>query len=87
MPKAAKPIAITLTASEAAEILTPIGGGGQQNFQQGLIDQLQGGNLVIMLDDDQMGKLIRYMTQYGPGGFQTRLRKAFGRSLLTLLAA
>jgi hypothetical protein len=27
------------------------------------------------------------MTQYGPGGFQSRLRKAFRRPLLELLAA
>jgi hypothetical protein len=77
----------TLTADEAAMILTPVGEGGQQGFQQELINQLQGGNLVISLDDDQLGKLIRYMTQYGPGGFQGRLQKAFRRPLLDLIAA
>ncbi len=87
MPKVASPVAITLTTEEAAQILTPAGSGGQQTFQQTLIKQLQGGNLTITLDDDQLGKLIRYMTQYGRGGFQGRLRKAFQRPLSDLLAA
>ena len=87
MPKTARPITVTLTANEAAELLAPVGAGGQQGFQQEVINQLQNGNLTISLDDDQLGKLIRYMTQYGPGGFQGRLRKAFRRPLLRLLAA
>jgi hypothetical protein len=87
MPKAPRPIVLTLTQTEAAELLTPMGDGGQQAFHQGIIGQLQGGNLGIAFDDEQLGKLIRYMTQYGPGGFQGRLRKAFRRSLLELLAA
>ena len=84
MAQIAAPIPLTLTTEEAAEILTPAGSGGQQTFQQGLIDQLQGGNLTIRFDDNDLGKLIRYMTQYGPGGFQSRLRKAFRRPLLEL---
>ncbi len=87
MPKAASPVIITLTAEEAAQILTPVGSGGQQAFQQQLIKQLQGGSLDISLDDDQLGKLFRYMIQYGPGGFQGRLRKAFRRPLSELLSA
>ena len=87
MPKPAKPVVLVLTAGEAADLLVPVGAGGQQGFQQQLIAQLQGGNLSITFDDDQLGKLIRYMTQYGPGGFQGRLRKTFRRSLLELLAA
>ncbi len=87
MPKEARPVALTLNADEAAEILAPAGQGGQQGFQKEIIQQLQGGNLVILFDDDKLGKLIRYMTQYGPGGFQGRLRKAFRRPLLELLAA
>jgi hypothetical protein len=87
MGKAARPIPLTLTADEAAQLLAPAGDGGQQIFQQQMIDQLQGGNLVVAFDDDQLGKLIRYMTQYGPGGFQGRLRKAFRRPLLELIAA
>jgi len=87
MPNTARPITITLTADEAAEILTPVGSGGQQSFQKELISQLQGGNLVISLNDEQVGKLFRYMTQYGRGGFQGRLQKAFRRPMRDLLAA
>ena len=87
MSKEARPVTLTLTADEAAEILTPAGAGGQQTFQKELIQQLQDGNLTVAFDDDKLGKLIRYMTQYGPGGFQGRLRKAFRRPLLELLAA
>lgn len=87
MGKQARPIVLTLTAAEVAEIMTPAGEGGQQGFQQQIINQLQGGNYTVAFDDDQLGKLIRYMTQYGPGGFQGRLRKAFRRPLLELIAA
>ncbi len=87
MGKAPSPIILTLTADEAAELLAPAGAGGQQTFQQLIISQLQGGNLAVSFDDDQLGKLIRYMTQYGPGGFQSRLRKAFRRPLRDLIAA
>lgn len=87
MPPPARPIVLTLTSDEAAELLAPVGAGGQQTFHQGIIQQLGNGNLAIAFNDDQLGKLIRYMTQYGPGGFQSRLRKAFRRSLLELLAA
>jgi len=87
MPPVPKPIVLILTQAEAAELLTPVGTGGQQTFHQGLIAQLQSGNLAVAFDNEQMGKLIRYMTQYGPGGFQSRLRKAFRRSLQELLAA
>jgi len=87
MPQAPRPIVLTLTESEAAELLAPAGQGGQQTFHQGIINQLQDGKLAVSFDDDQLGKLIRYMTQYGPGGFQGRLRKAFRRPLLELIAA
>lgn len=87
MPPAPRPIVFTLTDEEAAYLLVPVGDGGQQTFHEGLLAQLQSGNRAVAFTDDQLGKLIRYMTQYGPGGFQGRLRKAFRRSLLELLAA
>lgn len=87
MPPAPRPIVFTLTEAEAAELLAPIGNGGQQTFHEGILAQLQNGNRAVAFTDDQLGRLIRYMTQYGPGGFQGRLRKAFRRSLIELLAA
>ena len=85
VPKSARPIPISLTHDEADVLKAPVGAGGQQGFHQMIVNQLQGGNLVVMLDDDELGKLIRYMTQYGQGGFQGRLRKAFQRPLRGLL--
>ncbi len=87
MSKAPRPVILALTQDEASELLAPAGEGGQQVFQQGLIQQLQSGNLNVASSDEQLGKLLRYMTQYGSGGFQGRLRKAFRRPLLALIAA
>jgi hypothetical protein len=63
----------------------PAGDGGQQGFHQEIIDQLQDGKQTVSFDDAGLGKLMRYVTQYGTGGFQDRLVKAFGRSLRELI--
>ena len=86
MTREAKPIKLTLTGTEAAQLLEPAGEGGQQQLADFLRDQLKGGNLDISLDDTELGKLIRYMTQYGSGGFQGRLQRAFRRPLRSLIA-
>lgn len=79
-----RPLEFTLTDDEAAEILEPHGSGGQQTLHQRLKDALADGNRVLSFNDAQMGELIRYM-QYGwdgkRGGFQSRLHRAFARSL------
>lgn len=80
-----KPFVFHLTPGEMAELQSPVGAGGQQTFHTMLLDQLAVGAGDIALDDSQLGQLIRYMTQYGHGGFQTRLRNAFSRSLRELL--
>ena len=89
-----KPIDITLDEAEAGEILAPSGGGGHQDFHERIRAELADGNRVLLFDDPRMGELLRYMS-YGNrpkpgkkakgGGFQTRLRKTFGRSLKELL--
>lgn len=84
MPKA-KPVVLRLTQQEAQELLVPVGNGGHQAFHHYIRSQLQGGNLAVTFDDENLGKLIRYMTQYGQGGFQARLQRAFSRSLCELL--
>lgn len=79
-----RPLEFTLTDEEAAAILDPHGSGGQQTLHQRLKDALQNGNRVLSFNDTQLGELIRYM-QYGwdsgRGGFQSRLHRAFARSL------
>jgi hypothetical protein len=85
MPRAYRPISITLTAEQAAEIMDPEGVGGQQDLAIAVREQLQGGNLTIELSHPLPGKLVRYMTSYGPGGFQDRLRWAFRAPLIKML--
>jgi hypothetical protein len=83
--RAAKPFVFRLTPGEALEITEAAGTGGQQTLHRRMVDELARGNLTIVLTDTQLGELIRYMTRYGQGGFQNRLRMAFGRSLKELL--
>ncbi len=87
MAKEPKPFTITVTEQEAAEMLAPAGEGGHQHFHEVIRSQLQNGNRTIQLNDTQLGKLIRYMTQYGSGGFQGRLRRAFRRPLIEILTS
>ena len=84
MPPAPRPFTFQLTQAEADEILGPVGEGGHQSLHARLTDQLQNGKLQITLTDQQLGELIRYMTQYGSGGFQGRLFRAFIRSIREL---
>lgn len=86
MGKMPKPLKLTLTQSEANEILKPSGQGGHQSMHKRLLAQLADGNLTLSFDDEHMGELVRYMS-YGSGGFQGRLRKAFKRSLLEAIGS
>lgn len=85
MGKEAGPFVLTLTDSKAKELEEPVGGGGHQSLHARLVKQLAGGNRDVSLNDRELGELIRYMTRYGSGGFQGRLRRAFIRPLRKLL--
>lgn len=80
MPREPKPFEFQLTDAEIDEIRNAAGEGGHQGLHRRLMEQLDHGP-VIILDDAELGALIRYMTQYKSGGFQGRLRAAFERSL------
>jgi hypothetical protein len=80
MGKAPKPFVFQLTQAEVAELTDPVGEGGHQSLHRRLLSELAKGNTVTF-DDAELGELIRYMTQYGTGGFQGRLYRAFIRSL------
>jgi hypothetical protein len=80
-----KPFVLSLTPDEALMITGARGQGGQQTLHRRLVGQLANGNLTIELDDRRFGELVRYMTRYGSGGFQGRLKNAFQRSLGDLL--
>jgi hypothetical protein len=85
MPPAPRPFVFQLTEAEANEITGASGAGGHQSLHRRLVGQLLNGNLQIALTDRELGELIRYMTQYGQGGFQGRLHRAFIRSIRGLL--
>lgn len=86
MPRMPKPFTFTLEPAEIEELMPPSGQGGHQSLHKRLKDELANGPFVT-LDDSEMGELIRYMSQYGSGGFQGRLRKAFIRSLCAQIGA
>lgn len=67
-------------------MMAPSGQGGHQNLHARIRSELANGPTVTF-DDTEMGELIRYMTQYGSGGFQGRLRRAFVRSLCSQIGA
>lgn len=80
MAKEPKRFEFHLTEEEADEIRNARGSGGHQSLHRRLTEELENG-LMVTFDDAELGELIRYMTQYKGGGFQGRLRAAFGRSL------
>jgi len=86
MSKAPRPFAIRVNKFEASVILEYERAGGFQDFHRSIADQLQDGRLEVVFDDEGLGKLIRLMTQYGSGGFQGALKKAFRRNLGRMIA-
>jgi hypothetical protein len=80
VPREPRPFSFELRPDEIAELRHPVGAGGYQNLQQRILEQLDSGSTVT-LNDQQLGELLRYMTQYQGGGFQGHLRAAFSRSL------
>lgn len=86
MAREPRPFRIALTSQEALELLVPSGEGGHQQLQDELRSQLANGNLTVELTDAELGRVVRYMTQYGSGGFQERLRRAFHRPLSEMLS-
>lgn len=81
----AGPFVFRLNPHEIAEIQNPAGEGGFQSFQDRLLGELAVTGDTVNLDDEELGKLIRYMTRYKSGGFQGHLREAFIRSFRSLL--
>ncbi len=81
----AGPFVFELTPHEISELKEPAGEGGFQSFQDRLLNELATTGDKISLDDEEFGKLVRYMTRYKSGGFQGHLREAFIRSFKSLL--
>jgi hypothetical protein len=85
MSRDGEPFVFELLPVEIEQITetTVAGSGGLQTLQRKLKEQLSQGNSVTF-DNAGLGQLIRYMTRYGDGSFESRLRRAFARSLLDL---
>lgn len=81
----AKPFVLTLNTDEIALLRQPAGSGGHQSLHRRLNEQLSQGDSLI-LDDAEIGQVLRYMSQYGSGGFQGRLREALIRPLREVLS-
>lgn len=88
MIREAKLFVFELQSAEIHQITeTDLNGqGGLQDLQKRLKAELAVGTSVTFTDA-QLGQLVRYMTRYGGGGFETRLYRAFARSIYDLLAA
>lgn len=70
-----------LTPAEAAALATlAAGSGGFQTLTIELQAQLKA-NGSITLSDAQVGAIVRAIGKYSKGGFQSRFRRAFGRSI------
>jgi hypothetical protein len=85
MTRDANPFVFRLFANEIAELKQPAGEGGFQSFQTRLLNELETSGDTITLTDEEMGKLLRYMTRYKSGGFQGHLRSALIRSFRSLI--
>ena len=67
-----KRLVVDLTDTQLEYLTRPIRGqGGYQLFLEHLQDQIDENRLVLTREDCR--KLVRYATEYGPGGFQARL--------------
>ncbi len=80
-----RPFVFTLLPAEIEQIVgTEVNGrGGLQSLQKRLKAQLEYGD-TVEFNNAGLGQLIRYMTLYGDGSFEKRLRSAFARSFLDL---
>jgi hypothetical protein len=74
-----------LHSTEVDAIRQAKGTGGHQALHKSLVAELDLHKNKVTLTDEELGRLIRYMTSYGTGGFQGRLRSAFIRPLRELL--
>jgi hypothetical protein len=74
---------VTLRAEEMAVLLKDFPGvGGAQSFFRLLWTKLDRDSGEIGLTDEEVGRIYRYARYArGDGGYEGRLRKAFGRSL------
>jgi len=76
---------IKLTYGELKELLrqnpNTSNDGGFQNYLVQLGYRVDDSSGELELSDEDLSKINKYATQYGPGGFQSRIYKIFRRTL------
>jgi hypothetical protein len=76
---------IKLTFGELKELLrqdpSSAGGGGFQNFLVQLGYRVDDTSGELELDNEDLNRISKYVTDYGTGGYQSRILKVFGRTL------
>ncbi len=83
--KGIKKMKIKLTYGELKLLLhqdpKTAGGGGFQNYLVQLGYRVDDDSGELELSGEDLEKINRYATEYGQGGFETRIFKIFGRTL------
>lgn len=76
---------IKLTYGELKELLRQdpesAGGGGFQSYLVQLGYRVDDNSGELDLDNDDLKRIGKYVTEYGRGGYQNRILKIFGRTL------
>ncbi len=82
-----EPFTFRLNSAETEQItdFEIVGKGGLQSLFRRLREKIDADE-ELEFDNWELGQLIRYMTQHGNGGFETRLRRAFARSMLDMFS-
>ena len=78
-------VVFSLTPNELQELSKALlGQGGFQSFLKKLQKQVDLQSRQITLTDSDLGRIIRHIG-YNPGGFEDRLRAAFGSHLKAII--
>lgn len=68
------PEQVKLTGDEAERLMRPVvGQGGFQSLLRGLQYNFDASTGVLIIDDNQIERIVRYTTEYGWGGFEGRI--------------
>ncbi len=75
-PKATTTVSVVVTPAIKTlfEGMRMEGDGGFQSLGRELVRRLERGDAVLRFSSDEFRRILNYSTNYGNGGFQTRLR-------------
>ncbi len=67
-------VVVTKQIKELFDGMKMEGDGGFQSLGRELVRRLERGDAVLKFSSDEFRRILNYSTNYGNGGFQTRLR-------------